>query len=162
MALLQECPQCKKRFGLKREVCACGFKMKKASGKAYWIEFYEFGRRKRERIGPNKEAAQQRLREMLKLRTEERYIDKDPSVRLSLGDLCQWYVELPEVKAKDSYRRDKDMIGHLKRVLGEGTKIKDITAGKVESYQQMILTEESPDIPGRVPAQQPSIRKCPA
>jgi len=102
MGLLQECPACKKRFSLARESCHCGFKMKKSSGKTYWIEFYEFGPRKRERIGPNKEAAQQRLRDVLKARTEERYIEKDPATRLSLGTICAWYLDLPEVKAKDS------------------------------------------------------------
>ena len=144
MGLLQECPACKKRFSLGRESCLCGFKMKKSSGKTYWIEFYEFGRRKRERIGPNKEAAQQRLRDVLKARTEERYIEKDPAARLSLGALCSWYLELPEVKVKDSYRRDKDFIGHLKRVLGDNTKIRDITTGKLESYQTQRLSEDSP------------------
>jgi integrase len=143
MGLLQECPACKKRFSLARESCLCGFKMKKSSGKTYWIEFYEFGRRKRERIGPNKEAAQQRLRDVLKARTEERYIEKDPAARLSLGELCAWYLDLPEVRAKDSFERDRQLIAHLKRLLGSETKIKDITAGKVESYQQKRLEEPS-------------------
>ena len=144
MALLQECPVCKLRFSLDRELCRCGFKMKKASGKNYWIEFYQFGHRRRERIGPNKEAAQQRLREVLKARTEERYIDKDPAARLALGDLCRWYLDLPEVKKKDSYVRDTDLIENLKRLLGEGTKIKNITSGKMESYRQQRLEEKSP------------------
>jgi integrase len=143
MGLLQECPACKKRFSLARESCGCGFKMKKFSGKTYWIEFYEFGRRKRERIGPNKEAAQQRLRDVLKARTEERYIEKDPAARLSLGELCAWYLDLPEVRAKDSFERDRQLIAHLKRLLGSETKIKNITAGKVESYQQKRLEEPS-------------------
>ena len=126
MALLIECPQCKKRLSLKpqdeagkekvtkaRDRCPCGFKLQKASGKVYWIEYYINGRRKRERIGPNKEAAEQRLREVLKLRTEERYINKDPAARLTLGDLCKWYLDLPEVKAKDSYLRDTHFVNHL-------------------------------------------------
>jgi integrase len=142
MALLQECPRCKMKLSLKcqiqvkegdktkktqeRKDCpSCGFKLRKASGKAYWIEYYINGRRKRERIGPNKQAAEQRLREVLKLRTEEKYIDKDPAARLTLVALCKWYLELPEVKAKE-------------------TKIKDITPGKVESYQKMRLAEPSP------------------
>ena len=167
MALLIECPQCKKRLSLKsqdqpgeervtkiRDRCPCGFKLQKASGKVYWIEFYINGRRKRERIGPNKGAAEQRLREVLKLRTEERYIDKDPAARLTLGELCKWYLDLPEVKAKDSYRRDKDLTGHLKRLLGEGSKIKDITIGKCESYQKIRLSELSPRHPGK------TIRPC--
>jgi integrase len=167
MALLQECPRCKEKLSFKYQVevrereevkkiekerseCPrCGFKLRKASGKAYWIEYYINGRRKRERIGPNKEAAEQRLREVLKLRTEERFIDKDPAARLTLGGLCKWYLELPEVKAKDSYSRDKDFIVHLKRLLGEGTRIKDITPGKMEGYQKIRLAEASRAHPGK-------------
>jgi integrase len=148
MALLQECPECKKRFSLKRKTCLCGFSLSKFSGKVYWIEFYLNGRRKRERIGPNKQAAQQRLREALKLRTEEKYIDKDPAAKLSLGELSTWYLQLPEVQAKDSYRRDKDFIGHLKRILGDATKIINITMGKCESYQKIRSSELSPRHPG--------------
>jgi len=161
MALLQECPKCKAKTSLRcqvevrqgeetrkieverKECASCGFKLRKACGKAYWIEYYLNGRRKRERIGPNKGAAEQRLREVLKARTEERYIDKDPAVRMTLGELCKWYLELPEVKAKDSYRRDRQFFDHLKRILGESTKIKDITPGKVESYQTQRLDEPS-------------------
>jgi len=43
---------------------SCGCKLQKVPGKAYWIEYYINGRRKRERIGPNKSAAEQRLREV--------------------------------------------------------------------------------------------------
>jgi len=118
-----------------REKClSCGFRLRKASGRVYWVEYYVNGRRKRERIGPNKDAAEQRLREALKLRAEERYIGKDPAARLTLGELCKWYLDLPEVKAKDSYLRDKQLLSHVKRILGESTKIKDITSGRVESY----------------------------
>jgi integrase len=168
MALLQECPRCKKRLPLKsqgeeeggkvqkvRDKCpSCGFKLQKASGKAYWIEYYINGRRKRERIGPNKAAAEQRLREVLKLRTEERFIDKDPAARLTLGELSQWYLNLPEVKAKDSYPRDTHFVSHLLRLFGETTKIKDITPGKCESYQKIRLSEPSPRHPGE------NIRPC--
>lgn len=158
MALLQECPQCKKRLPLRsqseaggekvskvREECpVCGFKLQKAPGKAYWIEYYINGRRKRERIGPNKTAAEQRLREVLKLRAEERYIDKDPAARMTLGELATWYLSLSEVKQKDSYSRDKQALNNLKRIFGESTKIKNITPGKVESYQTDRLAEPSP------------------
>ena len=133
----------------RKECPRCGFKLRKASGKAYWIEYYMNGRRKRERIGPNKKAAEQRLREVLKLRTEERFIDKDPAARLTLGELSKWYLALPEVKAKDSYNRDEYFVGHLRRLLGEGVKIKDITPGKMEGYQKTRLAEPSPIHPGK-------------
>jgi integrase len=149
MSLLIECPECKNRNSVIKIKCLCGFKLTKFSGKVYWIEYYINGRRKRERIGPNKEAAEQRLREVLKLRTEERFIDKDPAARLTLGELCKWYLDLPEVKAKDSYNRDGHFISHLKRLLGEGMKIKDITPGKMEGYQKQRLSEPSPVHPGK-------------
>lgn len=144
MALLVECPKCRKRYSLRKNMCDCGFALKKASGKIYWIEYYFEGRRRRERIGPSKAAAEQRERDVLKARAEERYIDKDPAVRLSLFQVCDWYLALPEVKAKKSFGRDEEMIKHLKRLLGGETKIKDITAGKVESYQRQRLAELSP------------------
>jgi len=130
-------------MGIKRKACACGFKLAKKGGKVYWIDYYQLGQKKRERIGPNKSAAEQRLREVLKLRTEERYIEKDPAARFTLGELCDWYLKLPEVKAKDSYSRDQDFINHLKRLLGENTKIKHLNPGKLESYQRQRLEEPS-------------------
>ncbi len=149
MALLQECPECRKRFSLKRKKCLCGVSLGKFSGKVYWVSVYLNGIKRRERIGPNRSAAKQREREILKLRTEERFIDKDRAARLSLNELCKWYLDLPEVKAKDSYNRDKHFITHLKRLLGEGTKIKDITPGKMEGYQKTRLAEPSHVHPGK-------------
>jgi integrase len=138
-----------KKIEKERSECPkCGFKLRKASGKVYWIEYYINGKRKRERIGPNKQAAEQRLREVLKLRTEERYIEKDKTARLTLGELARWYLSLKEVQAKDTYRRDKELISHLLRLLGEDTKLKAITPGKIESYQQERLSEPSRSHPG--------------
>jgi integrase len=166
MALLQECPQCKTKLSLKyqvevkegevvkkvskvREDCpSCGCKLQKAPGKAYWIEYYINGRRKRERIGPNKGAAEQRLREVLKLRAEERWVDKDKSARLTLGELARWYLSLKEVQSKDSYRRDKQLVAHLLQLLGENSKLNAINPGKIESYQHKRLSEPSQCHPG--------------
>jgi len=144
MGILVECPKCKTRNSPKTEKCKCGVQLKKLGHKSYWIEYYdETHKRKRERIGPSKSAAEQRYREILKARTEERHIDKDIGARLTLGELCNWYVSLTEVKAKVSYERDIDSIQNLRRLLGENTKIREITIGKIETYQQTRLTESS-------------------
>ena len=142
MGLLSECPRCKNRNGPKADQCKCGFMLKKFSGKTYWIEYYDdSGKRRRERIGPSKQAAEQRLREILKARTEERHIDRDLAVRITLGELCRWYLDLPEVRAKASYERDVDSIQNLKRILGESTKLRELNAGRVEGYQRKRLEE---------------------
>ena len=60
MGLLVECPECKKRNSLKMKSCKCGFALAKFSGRVHWIEYYDVDSQpKRERIGPNKAAAEQ-------------------------------------------------------------------------------------------------------
>ena len=66
MGLLVECPECKKRNSAKVKACKCGFALAKFSGRVYWIDYLVEGQRRRERIGPNKESADQRLREVLR------------------------------------------------------------------------------------------------
>jgi integrase len=142
MGLLVECPECKKRNSVKVKACKCGFALAKFSGKVYWIEWYQEGQRKRERIGSNKSAAEQRLREVLSARTEGRYIKKSPDARTRFKDLARWYLDLSEVKAKRSYAKDQM---HCQRLIAQfGDRLlKDITPALVESYKQKRLSENS-------------------
>jgi integrase len=150
MGLLVECPSCRNRNTIRTGRCKCGTALKKLAHKTYWIEFYdELRRRRRERIGPSKAAAEQRLRDVLKARTEERHIQKDLAARVTLAELCRWYLDLPEVKAKASFERDVVSIQNLKRILGESTKLRELTAGKVEGYQRKRLEECSPVHPSQ-------------
>ncbi|OPX19998.1 MAG: hypothetical protein BZ151_06210 [Desulfobacca sp. 4484_104] len=144
MGLLVECPECKKRNSQKVKVCKCGFALAKYSGRVYWIEWYQDGYRKRERIGPNKEAAEQRLREVLSARAEGRHIKKSPDIRTRFQDLAEWYLGLPEVKAKRgrSYERDQLSVSKLLPVFGDRL-LKDINSEMVEAYKQKRLTEPS-------------------
>ena len=108
MGLLVECPKCKRRSGLKVDICKCGFALKKQSSKAYWIEYRDSEKaRRRERVGPSRKAAEMRLSEIRRALVEGRYIHRDKSAKLTFDDLSKWYLDLPEVKAKKSYRRDQ-------------------------------------------------------
>lgn len=141
MGLLVECPECKKRNSQKAKTCKCGFALAKYSGRAWWIEYYDHDKRlRRERIGPNKEAAEHRLREVKSARTEGRYIKKNPDSRILFKDLARWYLELPEVKAKRSYDRDRRCFKNLLPHFGERL-LKDITPALVEAYKQGRLSE---------------------
>jgi integrase len=146
MGLLVECPECKTRNSHKVKVCKCGFALAKFSGRVYWIDYLVEGKRRRERIGPNKEAADQRLREVLTARTEGRYIQKSPDARTLFKDLAAWYLELPEVKAKRSYVRDCYSVKNLLPFFGDRL-LKDITPALVEAYRQRRLGQPS----GRAP-----------
>jgi integrase len=142
MGLLVECPECKRRNSPKAKNCKCGFALAKFSGKVYWVEWYQVGQRKRERIGPNKAAAEHREREVKSARAEGRYIKKSPDSQTRFKNLVQWYLELPEVKAKRSHRRDKELIANLHPHFGDKL-LKDITPALVESYRQKRLSEPS-------------------
>jgi hypothetical protein len=113
MGLLVECPECKKRNSQKAKTCKCGFALAKFSGRVWWIEWYQEGQRKRERIGPNKGAAEQRLREILSARTEGRHIHKSPDTCTTFKELSKWYLGLAEVKAKRSFDRDQALVRKL-------------------------------------------------
>jgi len=142
MGFLVECPECKFRNSSKAKNCKCGFALAKFSGRVWWVDWYQDGQRKRERIGPNKSAAEQRLREILSARTEGRYIKKNPDTRTLFKDLAAWYLNLPEVQAKRSYVRDKQLIAHLLPHFGDKL-LKDITPATVEAYKQKRLCEVS-------------------
>jgi hypothetical protein len=143
MTLLVECPECKKRNSQKFKSCKCGFALAKFSGRVWWIEYYDHEKRlRRERIGPSKEAAEHRLRKVLRDRTEGRYIKKSPDGKVKFKDLAAWYLELPEVKAKRSYKRDKELIANLLPHFGDKL-LKDITPALVETYRQERLAQKS-------------------
>jgi integrase len=148
MGLLTECPECKRRNSLKEKACKkCGFGLAKFSGRVWWIEYYDHEKRlRRERIGPNKGAAEHRLREVLSAKAEERHIKKNPEAKTTFKALAQWYLELPEVKAKRSYDRDQRSLLKLLPFFGERL-LKNINPAKVEAYKQTRLNEPS----GRTP-----------
>jgi integrase len=143
MALLVECPECKRRNSQKAKKCKCSFALAKFSGRVWWIEYYDHEKRlRRERIGPNKAAAEHRLRAVLSARAEERQIRKNPEAKTTFKALAQWYLDLPEVKAKRSYVRDKYSVRELLPHFGDRL-LKDITPALVESYKQKRLAEPS-------------------
>jgi integrase len=157
MAILIECPKCKRRNSAKVRACKCGFALAKFSGRAYWIDYLMDGLRRRERIGPNKGAAEQRLGEVLRARAEGRYIQKSPDARTLFKDLAAWYLELPEVRAKRSYDRDRSSLNRLLPFFG-GRLLKDITPALVEAYRQRRLGQPSGRSP-RVPTKPASVNR---
>jgi len=149
MATLVECPSCKSRNSSKNARCTkCDTEIRKASGKIYWIDYRVNGKRKREKIGKSKQAAENRLRRVETQIAEERYIDIDKNARVNLKALCDWYLELEDVKAKKSYQRDEQFIMVLLRLLDGHFLIKDLNIGLVEEYRVKRLREPSPIRPG--------------
>ncbi|MBW1992465.1 MAG: hypothetical protein JRI59_10215 [Deltaproteobacteria bacterium] len=144
MGLVVECPECKRRNSAKEKACKkCGFALNKFSGRVWWIEYYDHEKHlRRERIGTSKIAAEVRLGEIKKALAEGRHIKKSPDVRTTFKELATWYLELPEVKAKRSYSRDRQLVANLVSFFGNRL-LKDITPSLIEAYRQKRLQEPS-------------------
>jgi len=147
--LLIECPECKRRSGEKAKVCKCGLNLMqrryKGKGVAYWIEYRINGKRVREKIGHNKEAAEDRLRAVLSDKARDRQIKKCTDSKTTFRELAQWYLEQPNTKVKNPDQHDRDVRGRLNRLLPFfGDKLlKDIAPALVEAYKQKRLSEPS-------------------
>jgi integrase len=150
MAVQVECPKCKRRNGLKSKACTkCGFNLIKKSGKIYWIDVRINGKRMRERIGPSKLAAETRHNKLLTARAEEKVLEIDKDAKVTLGEICRWYLDLKEAKAKKSYDRYKQFISVILRLLDEKTLIKNLSIGMVKEFRITRLEEPSPIYPGK-------------
>lgn len=145
MAVIAECPICKDRNSLKNTVCKkCGFSLKKASGKVYWINYRDpSGRLKFERIGTSKLAAENRQRDVKTAIVEGRYIDKNFNSKHTLGGLIAWYTNLTDTKSKKSHQRIKEVLANIKRVLGSNILISHLKPSQMESYKITRIKEPS-------------------
>lgn len=145
MGVLAECPKCRDRNSLKNIRCKkCNAEIKKASGKTYWINYRDPLKRLRfEKIGPSRQAAENRLMEIKRAIAEERYIDKNLNVKYSLGNLMEWYLDLTDTKSKKSYDRIKQALDNVKRILGPGILISQLKPSHMETYKKKRKHEKS-------------------
>ena len=143
MGILVECPNCKIRSSLSRRVCKCGNKVRKAGSRNYWIEYYLKGKRTRERIGRSKSAAENRLREVQTATAEERNIKKNKNAVITIGALRDWYLDLPEVKQKRSFKAMAKCIEIVSDHLGEKKYASQISPADIQSFQRKRLSENT-------------------
>ena len=162
MGIQVECPECghrnpegearckgKFRYG-KQKGERCEFsRLTKTSGKIYWIEYREYGKRKRERIGPSKTAAEARLLEVQKALVEKRHVERDKNASVTLGQLFDWFLNLQEVQKLDSHLRIKVQVKALKRLLNHNQLIRDLSTAQLENYVHARLREPSPNRIGK-------------
>ena len=162
MGLLVECPQCQYINSESSKICKgklrsgeqkgqpCGFSnLKKYPGKVYYIDYKHHGKRKRERIGSSRVSAEARLRKVLKSIVEGRHISRDKNTIITLGEVFDWFLALPEIQELDAYRRFQSQIKALKRLICPGQLIRDLNVGQLERYIRERLKEPSPSKPGQ-------------
>ena len=143
MGILVECPACRLRGGLKRKICKCGHSVQKADSKNYWIEYYLEGKRTRQRIGRSKSAAENRLREVQTAKAEKRNIKKNKNAITTIGGLRDWYLDLPEVRQKRSFKAIAKCIDIVLDHLGEKKYVNQISPADIQSFQRNRLLKNT-------------------
>ena len=142
MALLIECPECKVRNSLKNPACKCGKNLRKESHKCYWIEYYVSGKRRRERIGPSKLGAENRLREVQTAKAEGRTIRKNKNALITLVKLREWYLDLSDVKQRRSFSSIKKCLRICVAGIGD-IPVNQLTQSRLELFRKKRLAEIS-------------------
>ena len=143
MGILVECPACKLRGGLKRKICKCGHNVQKTNSKNYWIEYYLDGKRTRERIGRSKQAAENRFREIQTAKAEGRHINKNMNSLVTLGVLRDWYLDLPEVKQKRSFKDIQISINIVVNHISEKLPLSQLGPIHIEEFRKFRLRENT-------------------
>jgi len=142
MGILVECPECKNRNSLKNQSCKCGKNLRKESHKCYWIEYYDLGNRRRERTGPSKMAAENRLRQIQTAKAEGRTIRKNKNALITLGNLRDWYLDLSEVKLRRSFSSINKCLRICVAGIGD-IPVSQLTQSRLELFRKKRLTEIS-------------------
>ena len=109
MAVLVECPRCRRRNPSSAVKCGgCELNLREAKHKNYWIEFYFKGRRIRERIGPNRQLAETVLAKRKVEIRERKFLDKKkapPNIKKFKDFIEKDYIPWVERNNKSADRR---------------------------------------------------------
>jgi hypothetical protein len=101
----------------------------------YWIDYYVNGRRKRERIGPDKRLAKTVLRKRKVEIAEGRFLEKQRPIITTFDELAEAYLSYArDQQRKRSWTRDRTSIVSLGAYFG-GKRLIEITPASIEQYR---------------------------
>ena len=104
MAILAECPQCRRKQSLRNKVCKCGAKLDRAkrSGRVrYWISFrFPGGKQRRELVGYSIKEARDAEGKRMSQKRENRIFDILPIADMTFNKLTEWFLEIEQSRMK--------------------------------------------------------------
>jgi len=103
-------------------------------GNNWYIDYYVQGRRKREKIGPNKAQARIILQKRKVQIAENKFLDVRKDEKVLLKDMAKLYLETYSKPNKRSARRDETSIRNLNSILG-GRYLHEVTPLDIEKYK---------------------------
>jgi len=154
MAILQECPLCHRKQGIKNKRCACGInldKEKKSRKVKFWVNYrLPNGKQKRELVAGEGfdscsiEDARVFHSKRIVQKAEGQILDIKIENRMTFQELTDWYLDLEKVKALSSYWRIKLSLKQFNSVFGD-MMISRIEAVDLENYQMARRREGKAD-----------------
>lgn len=139
MAILAECPICRRKQANKNKVCLnCGNDMdksKRSKKVRYWVSYrLPGGKQRREFVGTSIESARDADSKRRVQRRENRFLDILIDSKITFDELSAWYLDLEPVKALPSYDRIKLAMKNFNAVFGE-RRVNSMKAVDIENYQ---------------------------
>lgn len=140
MAILAECPLCHRKQSTKNKLChSCSkdlVKAKRSKKVRYWIDYrLPGGRQRKEYVGYSIEEAQAAEGKRKAQKYESpRILEKAIEEKSTFQELTEWYLDLPSVRKKRSYRRDQECLANLNKALGD-LAVAKITPVDLEKFQ---------------------------
>lgn len=102
-------------------------------GENFYIDYYAYGRRKREMIGPSLKVAELALKKRKIQIAEGKFLDMEKTEKIRFDEFAHEYLELHS-RFKKSYYTDEKIIELLKKYFG-GLYLHDITSLAVEKFK---------------------------
>ena len=150
MAILAQCPVCRKKQSNRNKVCKCGENLDKAKGSRrvkYWISYrLPGGKQRRESVSVYKDLdgysiddARTAMAKRTVQKKENRMMDIIPESKITFQELTDWYIKLKTVKKLASHKRIKIALNNFNEVFGR-KKVNAIKLVDIENYQEGTLT----------------------
>lgn len=146
MAVLAECPHCRRKQSLKNKKCQCGGsldKLKKQRKVRLHIDYpLGNGKRRRESVGSFEGLdpysitdAKAALAKRTVQKHEKRIFEMLPDSVMTFQELTDWYLNLKKVRKIKSYDRIKQVLKNFNVVFGNKV-VDDIKLQDLENYQE--------------------------
>ena len=112
-------------------------------GKNYYIDYYVNGRRKREKVGPNKRQALIVLQKRKVQVVERKFLDIQRHEKIKFEDMAKTYIEAYSKPNKRSFRRDEISLKNLTGFF-KGKYLHEIISLHIEKYRVKRLRVVTP------------------
>ena len=138
MAILAQCPICRRKQKTTNKKCKCGEsldKAKRSNRVKYYISFrLPNGKQRREYVGESLQEAKDAEGKRRAQKREGRIFDMLPESKITFEELTTWYLGLSSVKKLSSYSRIELALKNFNAVLGQYQLI-EIKQTDLEEYQ---------------------------